>query len=159
MIQTVRGVGYRIASLDEARVAAADRDLVGGDRAAERMGMGEQVVAVDGVWASVLGMCIGDEWAGDPEAAAQDYRRLILHWRRAGLWATQWTMLRASAGLLARLGRPRDAAVLDRVRDVLRAMGSELFHVGPLGAGHAVKAGIESVAAPARRAAWWSRWR
>jgi 3-hydroxyisobutyrate dehydrogenase len=33
-----------------------------------------------------------------------------------------------------------DAAVLDRVRPVLQAMGSELFHVGPLGAGHAVKA-------------------
>ena len=33
-----------------------------------------------------------------------------------------------------------DAAVLDRARPVLQAMGSELFHVGPLGAGHAVKA-------------------
>jgi 3-hydroxyisobutyrate dehydrogenase len=33
-----------------------------------------------------------------------------------------------------------DAVVLDRVRSVLQAMGSELFHAGPLGAGHAVKA-------------------
>ena len=50
---------------------------------------------------------------GDPFAAAEDYRRLITHWRRAGMWATQWTMLRSIAGLLARLGRPRDAAVLE----------------------------------------------
>ena len=53
-----------------------------------------------------------DARLGDPEAAAQDYRRLIMHWRRAGMWSTQWTMLRSIAGLLARLGRPRDAAVL-----------------------------------------------
>jgi predicted ATPase/DNA-binding SARP family transcriptional activator len=50
---------------------------------------------------------------GDPQAAAQDYRSLISHWRRAGMWSSQWTMLRSIAGLLARLGRPRDAAVLE----------------------------------------------
>lgn len=50
---------------------------------------------------------------GDPAQAAADYRRLILHWRRAGMWSTQWTMLRSIAGLLARLGKPRDAAVLE----------------------------------------------
>ena len=44
--------------------------------------------------------------------AAEDYRRLITHWRRAGMWSTQWTMLRSIAGLLARLGRHREAAVL-----------------------------------------------
>lgn len=33
-----------------------------------------------------------------------------------------------------------EAAVVDAVRPVLRAMGTDLFHVGPLGAGHAVKA-------------------
>ena len=33
-----------------------------------------------------------------------------------------------------------EAETLERVRPVLQAMGSELFHVGPLGAGHAVKA-------------------
>ena len=49
---------------------------------------------------------------GDPLTAAEDYRRLITHWRRAGMWSTQWTMLRSIAGLLARLGRHRDAAVL-----------------------------------------------
>jgi predicted ATPase len=53
-----------------------------------------------------------DARLGDPEEAAQDYRRLIMHWRRAGMWSTQWTMLRSIAGLLARLGRPHDAAVL-----------------------------------------------
>ena len=49
---------------------------------------------------------------GDPYVAAQHYRRLLDHWRRAGVWSTQWTMLRAVAGLLFRLGRYRDAAVL-----------------------------------------------
>jgi 3-hydroxyisobutyrate dehydrogenase len=33
-----------------------------------------------------------------------------------------------------------DRQVLEKVRPVLAAMGSDLFHVGPLGAGHAVKA-------------------
>ena len=42
-----------------------------------------------------------------------DYRRLITHLRRAGMWSTQWTMLRSIAGLLDRLGRHRDAAVLE----------------------------------------------
>jgi predicted ATPase/DNA-binding SARP family transcriptional activator len=54
-----------------------------------------------------------DARTGDPETAAADYRRLIMHWRRAGMWSTQWTMLRSIAGLLDRLGRPDDAAVLE----------------------------------------------
>ncbi|HEU4840318.1 MAG TPA: BTAD domain-containing putative transcriptional regulator [Ilumatobacteraceae bacterium] len=49
---------------------------------------------------------------GDPLLAAAEYRRLIGHWRRAGMWSTQWTMLRAIASLLGRLGRDREAAVL-----------------------------------------------
>ena len=49
---------------------------------------------------------------GDPQVAASDYRRLIDHWRRAGMWSTQWTMLRSIAALLGRLDRHRDAAVL-----------------------------------------------
>jgi hypothetical protein len=49
---------------------------------------------------------------GDPAAAAADYRWLLDHWRRAGIWSTQWIMLRSIAGLLDRLGQPRDAAVL-----------------------------------------------
>jgi predicted ATPase/DNA-binding SARP family transcriptional activator len=53
-----------------------------------------------------------DARVGDPALAAQDYRRLISHWRRAGMWSTQWTMLRSIATLLARLGHHRDAAVL-----------------------------------------------
>ena len=62
-----------------------------------------------------------DARMGDPIAAAADYRRLINHWRRAGMWSTQWTMLRAVAGLLARLERPRDAAVLGRCASGRRA--------------------------------------
>ncbi len=53
-----------------------------------------------------------DARLGDPFAAAADYRRLITHWRRAGMWSTQWTMLRSIAGLLSRLDRPRESAVL-----------------------------------------------
>ena len=53
-----------------------------------------------------------DARLGDPVAAADDYRRLIAHWRRAGMWSTQWTMLRSIAALLARLERPLDAAEL-----------------------------------------------
>jgi predicted ATPase/DNA-binding SARP family transcriptional activator len=49
---------------------------------------------------------------GDPHVAAADYRRLIAHWQHAGMWPTQWTMMRSIARLLARLGRNRDAAVL-----------------------------------------------
>jgi predicted ATPase/DNA-binding SARP family transcriptional activator len=49
---------------------------------------------------------------GDPAHAARRFRDLIDHWRRAGMWSTQWTMLRSIAGLLHRLGQDRDAAVL-----------------------------------------------
>ncbi len=54
-----------------------------------------------------------DARTGDPAAAAADYRWLIPHWQRAGMWSTQWTMLRSIIGLLTRLGRHRDAAVLE----------------------------------------------
>jgi cardiolipin synthase len=33
-----------------------------------------KVIAVDGEWASVSGMCIGDEWAGDPDAGVPPWR-------------------------------------------------------------------------------------
>ncbi len=49
---------------------------------------------------------------GDPDVAAAEFRRLLTHWRRAGMWSTQWTMLRSVAAVLATLGRPREAAVL-----------------------------------------------
>lgn len=62
-----------------------------------------------------------DARLGDPLVAADDYRWLIAHWRRAGMWSTQWTMLRSIAGLLARLGRPHDAAVLE---GAVRATGA-----------------------------------
>src|SRR3546814_6670722 len=40
--------------------------------------------------------------SGDPAAAVQEYRWLIDHWRRAGMWSTQWTMLRSIALLMVR---------------------------------------------------------
>jgi cardiolipin synthase len=33
-----------------------------------------KVIAIDGEWASVSGMCIGDEWAGDPEQGIPPWR-------------------------------------------------------------------------------------
>jgi cardiolipin synthase A/B len=33
-----------------------------------------KLIAVDGTWASVSGMCIGDEWAGDPDAGIPPWR-------------------------------------------------------------------------------------
>jgi predicted ATPase/DNA-binding SARP family transcriptional activator len=49
---------------------------------------------------------------GDPARAAEEYRLLLGHWRRAGMWSTQWTMLRSIATLLETQGRPEEAAVL-----------------------------------------------
>ena len=49
---------------------------------------------------------------GDVAVAVAAYRRLLDHWYHAGVWATQWPMLRSVAALLHRMGRDRDAAVL-----------------------------------------------
>jgi hypothetical protein len=49
---------------------------------------------------------------GDAEVAAAAFRWLIDHWRRVGMWSTQWTMLRSVARLLERLQRHHEAAVL-----------------------------------------------
>jgi predicted ATPase/DNA-binding SARP family transcriptional activator len=54
-----------------------------------------------------------DARVGDATAAVAEYRWLIPHWRRAGVWATQWTMLRSIARLLERLGHYHEAAVLE----------------------------------------------
>jgi hypothetical protein len=51
--------------------------------------------------------------SGDPHAAAEEYRWLIPHWLRSGMRSTQWTVLRSVVGLLERLDRPHDAAVLE----------------------------------------------
>ena len=74
--------------------------------------IGERTTASFVVGVAGASLASIDARIGDPYAAAEEYRRLIEHWRRAGMWATQWTMLRSIAGLLARLDRPRDAAVL-----------------------------------------------
>ena len=80
-----------------------------------------------------------DARLGDPLVAAEDYRRLINHWRRAGMWSTQWTMLRSIAGLLARLGRPREAAVLVGAVRATPA-GHRIFGAGRGHAGRARRA-------------------
>ncbi|WP_162529727.1 ATP-binding protein [Nocardioides caldifontis] len=50
---------------------------------------------------------------GDPEAACSLFRRAVEHWHRAGNWTHQWTTLRNVVVLLARLGRHREAALVD----------------------------------------------
>jgi predicted ATPase/DNA-binding SARP family transcriptional activator len=87
------------------------------DRARDRFTRALQLAEASG--ASVVTGLAGasraslDARLGDPRAAAAEYRRLITHWQRAGVWSTQWTMLRSVAILLERLGRSRDAAVLE----------------------------------------------
>jgi hypothetical protein len=68
-----------------------------------------------------------DAREGDPLSAATDYGRLIAHWRRAGVWSTQWTMLRSICQLLARLGRWEDAAVLEGAVRATTAAGHRIF--------------------------------
>jgi predicted ATPase len=96
---------------------AGEADLaVDVDRARERYARAEELAEL--THASFVTGLAGasrvsiDARDGDPVAAAADYRRLIDHWRRAGMWSTQWTMLRSIAGLLARLQRWWAAAVL-----------------------------------------------
>jgi tetratricopeptide (TPR) repeat protein len=76
--------------------------------------------------------------SGDPEVAAADYRWLIPHWQRAGMWSTQWTMLRSIVDVLARLGRHREAAVLEgAVRSTVaghRIFGADAVALGEVGA-------------------------
>ena len=76
--------------------------------------------------------------SGDADVAMADYRWLIEHWRRAGMWSTQWTMLRSVATLLERVGRHHDAAVLEgAVRSTQaghRIFGADAVALDELGA-------------------------
>jgi predicted ATPase/DNA-binding SARP family transcriptional activator len=96
---------------------AGEADLGGDvDRARARLDVAIEIA--DATGASFISGVAGTSRAsiearvGDPAAAAEEYRRLITHWRRAGVWSTQWTMLRSVAVLLESLGRPSEAAVL-----------------------------------------------
>lgn len=75
--------------------------------------LGEQTGAALATSLASASLASLDARLGDPQAAAEAYRRLIVQWRQAGMWSTQWTVLRSIAGLLARLGRHHDAAVLE----------------------------------------------
>jgi predicted ATPase/DNA-binding SARP family transcriptional activator len=74
----------------------------------------------------------------DPEAAADDYRRLVSHFHRAGMWPIQWTMLRSIAVLLSRLGRHHDSAVLvgaiQATTEGHRIFGADAVALSELGA-------------------------
>lgn len=97
---------------------AGEADLTGDrDRARRRLTRALELADLTG--ASLVTGLAGasraslDARHGDAHLAAADYRRLIVHWRTAGVWSTQWTMMRSIALLLARLGQWRDAAVLE----------------------------------------------
>ena len=94
---------------------------------------------------------------GDPLAAADAYRRLLTQWRRAGFWSAQWTVLRSIAALLARLGRHRDAAVLEgAVRATPfghRIFGADAAALNELGAQLRIVLGDEAYEAARREGA------
>jgi hypothetical protein len=81
----------------------------------------------------------------------------MTYWRRAGMWPTQWTMLRAIAGLLARLGQPQDAAVLEgAVRATAaghRIFGTDEVLLGRLGEQLRVELGADRYEDARRRGA------
>ncbi|WP_245655400.1 ATP-binding protein [Nocardia coubleae] len=54
-----------------------------------------------------------DVRSGRTAEAAAAYPALLRAWQRAGMWSTQWVMLRSIALLLEQLGRAQRAAVLD----------------------------------------------
>jgi predicted ATPase/DNA-binding SARP family transcriptional activator len=94
---------------------------------------------------------------GDPAVAMADYRWLIEHWRRAGMWSTQWTMLRSVAALLERVGRYEDAAVLEgAVRSTQaghRIFGADAIALDELGTRLAAALGDDAYAAAIARGA------
>ncbi|MBF6357162.1 AfsR/SARP family transcriptional regulator [Nocardia higoensis] len=51
--------------------------------------------------------------AGRLREATQAYQPLVEHWRRVGMWAKQWVMLRSVALLFEGLARYEDAALLE----------------------------------------------
>jgi tetratricopeptide (TPR) repeat protein len=107
--------------------AVASRDVV---RARHRHARALDLAAATGTSAITglagASMASIDARHGDADVAAEAYRDLIAHWRRAGMWPTQWTMLRSIADLLARRGRHREAAALEGAVRATRA-GHEIF--------------------------------
>jgi predicted ATPase len=83
------------------------------DRLTRALTMGEQKHAAFATCLAGSTLASLDARAGDSARAAAAYRELLMQWRRAGMWSTQWTMLRSVASLLDHLGRHREAAVLE----------------------------------------------
>jgi predicted ATPase/DNA-binding SARP family transcriptional activator len=141
---------------------AGEADLAGdAERARARLDRALELAELTGASfvAGVAGASrasIEARW-GDPLAAARQYRRLITHWRRAGMWSTQWTMLRSVAGLLERLGRARESAVLVGAVRATRAghriFGADDVALAELGDRLRVLLGDDAYAAAQREAA------
>jgi cardiolipin synthase A/B len=76
-----------------------------------------KVLAVDGEYASVAGMCIGDEWAGDPAAGIPPWRDTAVEFR--GPVAA--VIDRAFARIWADAGAPLPDEEIPRPEDIPRA--------------------------------------
>ena len=109
--------GHRSAAAAFAWYAAGEAELFGDvDAARARYARALEIAEATGaVFTSGLAEASAasiEARVGDATRAAERFRHVLQTWRRAGMWATQWTILRSIAGLLARLDRPRDAAVV-----------------------------------------------
>jgi 3-hydroxyisobutyrate dehydrogenase len=126
------GTGNRASARDAAQGAEVLITMLpGGD--AVRDAVLEALPALAG------GSVVIDMSSSDPAAT----RALLPALRKNGISLldapVSGAVAKAKDGTLAiMVGGERD--VLDKVRPVLAAMGTDIFHVGPLGAGHAVKA-------------------
>jgi hypothetical protein len=91
---------------------------------------------------------------GDPEAACSLFRRAVEHWHRAGNWTHQWTTLRNVVVLLARLGRHREAALVDGALEArettARATGAEAVRMRETRDGLVAILGVEEYDEAAR---------
>lgn len=79
-----------------------------------------KVVAVDGSYASVAGMCIGDEWAGDPHAGIPPWRDMGIEMRGpvAAVIDRAFNRSWAAAGARLPLDEIPDPEDVDRAGDV-----------------------------------------
>lgn len=113
------GVGDQVTPHAAYAWFCAGEAMLGSDPALARRRLGRAMELAQATNASFVTGVAGSSHAsldardGDPVEAAGAYLQLIQHWRRAGMWSTQWTMLRSITGLLVRLGQFREAAVLE----------------------------------------------
>ncbi|MGQ0548033.1 MAG: NAD(P)-dependent oxidoreductase, partial [Betaproteobacteria bacterium] len=133
-------------------VRSYDRNGAGSCRSAREAAEGAEVLVTmlpdaDAVRDAVLealpalqpGAVVVDMSSSDPAATRALEKALSAHHVSIIDAPVSGAVAKARDGTLA-IMVGGDAGVLGRVRRVLETMGRQIFHVGPLGAGHAVKA-------------------